>query len=146
MFFAIRIFKNISRRKKKLLHATCRDCTTHHEYTVHASQRYRPVFWNEQKKNVLSCTSGWPLFRRGRVAMQERRKRRRRGRKEGSEVSGTVVHSTLPVSVCLPEQHSPTAQPRKGTRGGKRRDEERVEDTRTPRRINHHKKQRGNSR
>lgn len=103
-------------------------------------------FGMSRKMKVLSCTSGWPLFRRGRAAMQERRKRRRRGRKEGSEVSGTVVHSTLPVSVCLPEQHSPTAQPRKGTRGGKRRDEERVEDTRTPRRINHHKKQRGNSR
>lgn len=101
-----------------------------------------------RNKYVLSCTCAWSPFKRGRVATQERRKRRRRrrGRKEGSEVSETVVHSTLPVSVCLPEQHSPTAQPRKGTRGGKRRHEERVKDTRTPRRINHHKKQTGNSR
>lgn len=38
-------------------------------------------------------------------------------RTEYSEVSGKVVYCTLPVSVCLPEQHSPTAQRRRGTRG-----------------------------
>lgn len=69
--------------------------------------------------NVLSCTSGWLLLRRGREAMQESRKRRRR-RKEDSELSGKVVQRSLPVSVCLPEQHSPTAQQRKGTRGWKK--------------------------
>lgn len=34
-----------------------------------------------------------------------------------SKVSGKMVYSTLPVSVCLPEQHSPTVQRRRGTRG-----------------------------
>jgi len=38
-------------------------------------------------------------------------------RSEDSEVSGKGVHSTLPVSACLPERHSPTTQWRGGTRG-----------------------------
>lgn len=33
-------------------------------------------------------------------------------RSEDSEVSGKVVHSTLPESACLPERRFPTAQRR----------------------------------
>ncbi len=40
---------------------------------------------------------------------------------EDSEVSGKVVDSTLPVSVCLPELHSPAAQQEEEQEGEKKR-------------------------
>lgn len=59
---------------------------------------------------------------------EERGRQRGRGEK--------VVHSTLPGSVCLPEQHSPIAQPRKRRRRRKKRDEEKVKDAGTLEREN----------
>lgn len=73
--------------------------------------------------------------------MQERQKGKEEGGASGavdSKVSGKVVYSTLPVSVCLPEQHSPTAQRRRGTRG---REKDGVKDSGTLGSIKHHKTQ-----
>lgn len=42
-------------------------------------------------------------------------------RAEDSEVSGKVVHSTLPVSACLPELHSPAAPQEEEQEGEKKR-------------------------
>lgn len=61
---------------------------------------------------------------------EERCQGAERGRQRGLGVK--VVHSTLPGSVCLPEQHSPTAQPRKRRRRRKKkrwRERERRWDT-----------------
>lgn len=87
---------------------------------MHAFRHYRVTLWTEKIyniSNILSCTFGWLLIRGGREADQESKKKRR---EKDSQVSGNVVHSTLPVSVCLPERHSPTVQRSRATRGWKK--------------------------
>lgn len=76
-------------------------------------------FWDSLVRYAGSCHA----CRLISVMTQEcRRKRRRRRREEGS-----VGHSTLPGSACLPEQHSPAVQ--EGTRRATKSDEESVTDT-----------------
>lgn len=64
------------------------------------------------------------IVERERSSAREQKEEEEGGAKraEDSKVSGKVVHSTVPVSVCLPERHSPTMQRRRGTRGWKKKE------------------------
>lgn len=108
----------------ELQHASCRDCTT-------SSVSIMDKYYMHSGIKGLSCGLETNIQCKQKASMHfwqdgvtgEGEKQCRTveeqsvSRTKDSKVSGKVVYSTLPVSVCLQEQHSPTAQRRRGTRG-----------------------------
>lgn len=100
--------------------------------------------------NILSCTFDWLLLRGAREAVQESRKRRRRGRevwvgqRTASSAGKRFTVLYLYQSVC---QSSALLQRNEGEeQEDEKKELKRVKDSGTTGRINHKKKPRGNSR